>query len=350
VTVRDVNACLEILKESTHVLGAGLEESQVIHDLLTQAVALLAGRGALVRLLSPDGDQLLLAGAQGLSEAYLDKGAVLVSHSQVDQRALAGEVVKVPDMRHEPGVQYPDEAAAEGLRGMVVVPLQVRDHSIGVLRVYVDRLEALDAQDIGPLHILANLGAVVLEKVRLHTSLYHIAAALNTSLELKPVLNQVLETTVREMWLKAASIRLLDEKGQTLQLAAATGLSQAYLAKGDVHLAKSPTDQWALRGEPVVLYDVARETGFEYPAEAAREGIRSVLVVALKLRDRNLGVMRVYSARPRHFGPVAITFLTSVADLVALAIEKAGLYAALQDRYENLKLDLADWYRFLALG
>ena len=60
--------------------------------------------------------------------------------------------------------------------------------------------------------------------------------------------------------------------------------------------------------------------------------------------------MRVYSARPRHFGRVGRTFLASVAELVALAIEKAELYAALQERYEDLKLDLAEWYRFLALG
>jgi GAF domain-containing protein len=348
--MRDVKLCLKVLHEATHVLGAGLEESQLIEDLATQAMRLLNGRGVLVRVLNPDGDRLLLAGAKGVSGKYLDKGPVLVSQSQVDQQVLAGEVVTVADVTHDPRVQYPQEAEAEGLHSMVAVPLQVRDHSIGVLRVYIDRLEDLGEDDIQVLHILANMGAVFLEKVRLHRSLYHIAAALNTSLDLKPVLQQVLETTVREMWLKAASIRLLDARGQTLQLVAASGLSEAYLAKGEVHVAKSPSDQRALRGEVVVLYDVERETGFEYPAEAAREGIRSVLVVALKLQERNLGVMRVYSARPRHFGPVAITFLSSVADLVALAIENAGLYAALQDRYENLKLDLAEWYRFLALG
>jgi GAF domain-containing protein len=68
------------------------------------------------------------------------------------------------------------------------------------------------------------------------------------------------------------------------------------------------------------------------------------------LKDRKLGVMRVHAAVPRHFGPVAITFLQSVADLVSLAIENAELYAALQARYKDLKLDLADWQRFLALG
>jgi GAF domain-containing protein len=348
--MRDVKLCLKVLQESTHVLGAGLDEPELVQDLLTEATRLMNGRGALVRLLSPDGDRLTLAGAQGVSEEYLHKGPVWVTQSEVDRRALAGEAITIADVTHDPRVQYPKEAAAEGLHSMVAVPLQVRDHAIGVLRVYVDRLEDLGADDVDVLVILANMGAVFLEKVRLHKSLYYIAAALNTSLDLKPVLRQVLETTVREMWLKAASIRLLDPRGQTLQLIAASGLSDAYLAKGDVHVAKSPSDQQALAGETVVLYDVERETGFEYPAEAAREGIRSVLVVAIKVQERNLGVLRVYSARRRHFGPVAITFLTSVADLVALAIENAGLYAALQDRYENLKLDLAEWYRFLALG
>jgi GAF domain-containing protein len=152
------------------------------------------------------------------------------------------------------------------------------------------------------------------------------------------------------MWLKAASIRLLDAKREVLHLVAAYGLSAAYLAKGTVHLAMSPVDQRVLLGSAVVLYDVGRETGFEYPAEAVREGIRSVLAVPLRLKDRTLGVMRVYSARPRHFGPVAINFVTSAADLVALAIENARLHAALQARYEDMKLDVAEWHRFLALG
>jgi GAF domain-containing protein len=75
-----------------------------------------------------------------------------------------------------------------------------------------------------------------------------------------------------------------------------------------------------------------------------------VLAVPLRLKERTLGVMRVYSARARHFGPVSVHVLTSAADLVALTIENAELYAALQARYEDVKLDVAEWYRFLALG
>jgi GAF domain-containing protein len=349
-TMRNTAAYLGMLRDTAHTLSGMQQESDAVQAMLVQVVSALDARGALVRLLSPDGDELLPAGALGLSEEYLHKGPVWVAESQVDQRVLAGEVVIIPDVTREPGAQYPEAAASEGLRGMVAVPLLVRGRVIGVLRAYVDEVSALDQEDILLLGTLADMGALVLEKIHLHQSLYHIAQALNASLELQPMLTRVLAAAVKEMALKAASIRLLDPNGRTLRLVAAHGLSQAYLAKGEIHVDKSPVDQRALGGEVFVLYDVERETGFEYPEEATREGIRSVLVVPLKLKDRTLGVLRAYSARPRHFGHVAISFLNSVADLVALAIENAELYATLQARYEDLKLDVADWHRFLALG
>jgi GAF domain-containing protein len=341
---------LEMLREAAQTVNGALQEPEIAEALLDQATAILRARAAVLRLLSPHGDKLLLAGARGVSDAYPAKHPDWAADSGVDKRALAGETVIIPDITSDGNVQYPGGAVAGGHKGLVAIPLRVRTQIIGVLQVYLDDTEKLRPEDITAIGTLADWGALALEKARLHQSLYRIAEALSSSLELAPILQQVLEAAVKEMWLKAASIRLLDPKDQVLHLVAAYGLSDAYLAKGTVHLAKSPVDQRVLRGSAVVLYDVERESGFEYPAEAAREGIRSVLAVPLRLKDRTLGVMRVYSVHARHFGPVAIGFLTSAADLVALAIENARLYAALQSRYEDLKLDVAEWHRFLALG
>jgi len=348
--MRDMTSIVDTLLKTAQVVNGTLHEPEIIGALLGQAAATIGARAAVLHLLSPDGDELLQAGARGLGDDYLAKGPVHVAESALDQRILDGKTVIIPDVTQDQGLQYPEAAATEGLRGMVATPLKVRSQVIGVLRIYVDDTEQLWPEDIVAIGTLAALGALALEKARLHQSLYRIAEALSASLELEPMLHQVLEATVKEMWLKAASIRLLDSNQQVLFLTAAYGLSDAYLSKGTVHLAKSPVDQRVLQGSAVVLYDVEHEAGFEYPAEALREGIRSVLAVPLRLKDRTLGVLRVYSARPRHFGPVAIRFLTSTADLVALAIENARLYAALQARYEDLKLDVAEWHRFLALG
>ena len=340
---------LESLQKTAHALSGALRETEIVQLLLEQVVSALSIHKALVLLLGREGDRFVLSGSLGLGEDYLKGTPLGLDQSPTNRRVLAGELVVVEDAAAEPEFSGP-AAASESLGAIVAVPMSVRDRVIGVLHVYVEATGAFEPEEFVLLRAMTDLGALALEKVRLGQSLFRIAEAISSSLELEPMLQRVLNATVEHMWLKAGSIRLLKPKENVLRLVASYGLSEAYLAKGEVHLEKSEIDRHVLHGEAVVLHDVQHESGFEYVKEAAREGIQSILAVPLTLKTRTLGVLRVYSARPRHFGPVAVTFLKSVADLVSLAIEDAHLYAALEARHKELKLDLADWYRFLALG
>ena len=128
-------------------------------------------------------------------------------------------------------------------------------------------------------------------------------------------------------------------------------LSEAYLKKGEVEVAQSAIDRRVLQdGQPVALRDVAEEPGFQYSEEALREGIRSVLVLPLRVREAMVGVMRLYSGQVRRFAPEEISLANAVADLGAVAIENARLHQMLKQRLEALKEDVDGWYRFLALG
>ncbi len=344
----DSQMCIGALRETAHMLSGVLQEPEVVRVLLNQVVSVLPVRKAMALLLSPDCNSLLLGGSVGLSDAYLARMPVLLPESPMDQRALAGEQI-VMDVAGMPGLRD-SGLVQDGVHTVMIVPLMVREHAIGVLHAYFDKVILERNEPLGLLIALADLGALSIEKVRLHRSLFRIAAALNSSLDLQAMLLRVLEATVEEMSLKAASVRLLEKKPGTLRLIASYGLSEAYQTKGEIHLDKSGIDRQVLSGETVVMYDVEREPGLEYPEAVLREGIRSVLVVPMKLKARPLGVMRVYSAQPRLFSSVAVSFLQSVADLVSLAIENAELYAALQARNKDLNLDLADWRQFLALG
>lgn len=341
---------LRLLREATRALSSALQETEIIRILLQRIVSDLGAHGALLRLLSPNAEELALADSVGLSDKYLQKGAVKIAESGIDRRALAGETVVIPDVTCEPGFRYREEAVCEGLRGLVSVPLTVRERVVGVLRIYVDDISALGTDEIRLLETLADLGAMVLEKVRFHQGLYNIAASLNSSLSLERMLPPVLEAMVKEMGVRAAALRLLDFKRQSLRMISAYGLSDAYLAKGEVHISKSAMDQRVLNGEVAMIYNAQNDPEVQYGQEIAREGIYSILAVPVKLKDQVIGSLRVYSAQPRRFKQVAIGFLTSVAGLVALAVENADLYSALQARYEDLKLDLAEWRKFLALG
>ncbi len=338
----------EILQKTAHALSGVLQESEIVELLLKQVTSALSLPKALVLLLSREGDRLMIAGSMGLSDVYLERMPLTLADSPAHQRAMAGEMVIGP-IAADGGLALP-AAALEGVKRLVAVPMSVREHVIGILHLYLDDKTTFASADRVLVSAMTDLGGLALEKVRLQQSLFRIAESISSSLELDTMLQKVLEATVAEMWLKAGVIRLSDPKARQLRLVAAYGLSQAYLDKGDIHLRKSEIDRRVMAGEVVVLPDVRDAPEFEYHEAAAREGIVSILAAPLVVRAQAVGIMRVYSAQPRRFGPVAVNFLKSAADLVGLAIENARLYAALKGRYKDLKLDLADWRRFLVLG
>lgn len=162
-------------------------------------------------------------------------------------------------------------------------------------------------------------------------TLYDIGAALTSDLDLDRVLDTLVRSTARALGGKACSLRLLDPDTNLLRLAAVTGLSQDYLAKGDVNPDHSRVDREVLTGRSVAVADVVAEGLFQYPEEARREGIRSVLCAPLTVRDKTIGVLRLYSAEVRNFGVEDVDFLSTLAGQGAVAIENARAYRHLEE-------------------
>jgi signal transduction histidine kinase len=169
-------------------------------------------------------------------------------------------------------------------------------------------------------------------------SLYDIAKAVTSTLNFTEVLNTIAQLATKAMNAKACSIRLLDEEQRQLRVGAAFGLSEEYLAKGPVDLDKSLVDRGALRGKPISVLDVTKEPGFQYPEEAKKEGIRSVLCVPLSVREKTIGVLRLYTGEIHRFTDDEIEFLSTLASQGAVAIENARTYQRLED-LEQAKSD-----------
>lgn len=166
-------------------------------------------------------------------------------------------------------------------------------------------------------------------------ALYQIMLRVSSSLDLDNVLSYLTEEAAEAIDAKASSVRLLDSGGQRLEMSAVHGLSDSYLNKGPVELAHSLVDRQILSGHATQLADVTSDSSFQYPEEAAREGIVSVASVPLIAHSRPIGVLRVYSGERRTFSEGEMKFLVAVADLAALCIENARLYDQAKQSYED---------------
>ena len=146
----------------------------------------------------------------------------------------------------------------------------------------------------------------------------------NSTLDLDAILRAIVERMPEVMNLKGCTIRLVDPATNRLDLVAATGLSEAYLARGSIR--KEDSIFTALEGEPVAVYDAASDPRVTFHDEIAAEGIKSILAIPIRNEREVIGVMRLLTDEYRTFSPGEINFAVTVAEEGGIAIQKARTY------------------------
>jgi sigma-B regulation protein RsbU (phosphoserine phosphatase) len=160
------------------------------------------------------------------------------------------------------------------------------------------------------------------------TAVYNVTMMLADARDLPRVLQRTAELVAEVMNVKAVSIRLIDRDQDELVIRAVYNLSREYLAKGPVRLSKAEIDKIALspRGYEYVK-NMATDPRVQYPQEAVREGIASMLSVGMRYKGKSIGALRLYTAEEETFSQAKIDLLKAIAAQAAAAIENARLLA-----------------------
>lgn len=158
-------------------------------------------------------------------------------------------------------------------------------------------------------------------------TLYALSRNISGTLDLKEVLGRLAQNATEVMNAKGCSVRLWDKTHSRLEVGAAYGLSKEYLQKGPVDADRSLIE--ALKGKPVSVADVTKDTRVQYPEEAKREGIASMLGVPLVFKEEIIGTLRIHMARLHDFSKEEEEFVSAIASTVGIAIANAMAYKKL---------------------
>lgn len=156
--------------------------------------------------------------------------------------------------------------------------------------------------------------------------IYQLTTLVAGRFSLQEALDRLAEAAVKITGVKACSIRLLDEQAGELQMRSTYGLSEEYRNKGPVTKGDAVVKA-AFAGEAVVLDDMRVDGRVKYKDATIKEGLVSQLTVAMRFRDKAIGVLRLYSPRPKRFYEDDIALARAVASQCAVAITNAKLYA-----------------------
>ncbi len=156
--------------------------------------------------------------------------------------------------------------------------------------------------------------------------IYQLTTLVAGNFSPQEVLDRLAEAAVRITDVKACSIRLLDEDAGDLKMRSTYGLSEQYRNKGVVSK-EDPVVKAAFAGQAVVLDDMRVDSRVKYQRATIEEGLVSQLTVAMKFRDKPIGVLRLYSPKPKRFEEDDINLARAVASQCAVAITNARLYS-----------------------
>ena len=160
-----------------------------------------------------------------------------------------------------------------------------------------------------------------------------IARTANSPLPLKNVLNSAAKSAAKALKAAGCSIMLLNPQKEHLDIIAAYGLSDLYLRKGALKASRSLPE--VLNGKLVAIFDATQDERAQYPEAAEMEGISSVLAAPIPQRGEVVGEIRIYTRELRKFSQADKDFLTTVADIIAVSLEKNELYQVLKAEHEE---------------
>lgn len=340
-------------------LAEGINITLAFDDLLelfyAQTNYLLPTRDYCITLLDESGEMLYHA-------FYLDKDERL---SERENQPLPGgqglEAEVVRGQRAIIAVNYEQECRSRGLlpetkgiKAWMGVPLHAGADTIGAMSLGSrDPTFAYTQEQVNLVQTIADLAAGAILKARLleetETSvrqmktLNEIARSITSTLDLDPLLQEIMRSAVDILECEAGSLLMVDEGSGESVFEVAIGPVGAELVGQRVPPGAGLVGKAVANGEAIIQNDVRRSTEWFNTDKETGYSTQDLLVVPMRVKDRVLGVLEVLNKRDRSpFTHKDQELLSAFAAQAVVAIENARLYTltdqALAARVEELSV------------
>lgn len=158
---------LSTLAEVSETLTSPLYLEEILRLIVEMASRTMQAKTCSLMLIDEETKELVLAAVQTAGEAYLRRPPVKVGDGITGQVAREGKPIAVVDVQADPRYLAREMAAQEGLRGLLSVPLTVRDRVIGVFNCYKGVPHRYSDAEIKLFTTLANQTALAIENANL---------------------------------------------------------------------------------------------------------------------------------------------------------------------------------------
>lgn len=162
-----------------------------------------------------------------------------------------------------------------------------------------------------------------------------ITRSVHSSNNLQDVLDLVVNKAAAALDARGALLRILNDDTGQFEVRSACGMGENYLTKGPVTTEKVLSDLAGLH-RVKVINDVWNAPRVEYPQEAWNEGVRMIVDIPLAVRNKMIGLIRIYLDKRRDFSADELDFMLTIAEQCAGIIVRVSLMEDQKAHFNHL--------------
>lgn len=286
---------------------------------------------------------LLLRATHGLNHGAIGHVAIRLGEGATGWAAQEGQPLVIEDVFADERFRVSPLLDERPYRSIACVPIilfaspansNTGDELQGVISVQAEGPRAFADEEVSFLEVVAGELAFTManaqryqetderlrQKVRELSTLQRVTAALAATLDLGTVLNLIAEQAVQLSSSDRADIFECGENGDTIRLIASWG------GKWDERL-RRVIMRAINEGHPVAVVSAYDDVRFpELASLALSEGYHSLFCIPLRIGERIIGAIALYTREQRYFDYEQVQLLSTFADEAAIAIENARLF------------------------
>ncbi|HYA92154.1 MAG TPA: GAF domain-containing protein [Thermodesulfobacteriota bacterium] len=329
-----LNQELSILNAISQTVNQSIDLDEILNKSVDKMMEMIDVHQASIYLLDEKKSELTLVVHRGFSKDLLE----FMKHRKlgvgiIGKAILSGEPLFIESYPNHPDAFAP--AIREGLKSVSIIPLKSRDKIYGTLNIGGKEVSEISSFEKDLFNSIGQIISGALERTFLYTenvrrleelkSLYSISQEIASKLELKVILQRIMESAIELLGAESGSIALWDNRKQNYSIVIVHRLPESLLGKeffppwtgviGEVIAKKSPAHWKDYENHPNGLKEL----------ESCH--FKEVLGVPLIVREMIIGTMVISSSDPEvHFYQNEIDLLYNFAHQAAIAIGNAKLY------------------------
>jgi PAS domain S-box-containing protein len=338
--------------EAVNRISKALRTAQGLEDMLPtlmdETLLLLEAEAGVIRLYDPMTQRLHLKAARGWF-ATIPNREIAADEGIAGIVFQSGESYHVQDFSTDPHTPAQFRPQIPPQAGGLCIPLRAEQEVLGVFLLSVPASRSLSGQEIHLLETVLEIAGSAIHRAQLNAMIQHqlqrlqalrtIDSAINASLDLRLILDLLLEHVHSALEVDAACVLLAEPNTYKLQFAAGRGFLTTSFQQVILPFGVGLAGRVAAEQLPLTINDLTKGEEYARSKMAQQERFIFYTGVPLVAKGQVQGVLEVFQ-RSEFFAPSDwLDFLDALSAQAAIAIDSAKLFAELQR--SNVEITLA---------